>query len=114
MNQRWSSMAIGIAVLLSVLRDAAADEAWQPANPRLMTEWGEKVRPDNAWSEYPRPQFVRDRWMNLNGLWNYSIQPKAHHKKAVAFDKSILVPFAVESSLSGAGKPFMPEDVLWY
>ncbi|MBA4147253.1 MAG: glycoside hydrolase family 2 [Verrucomicrobia bacterium] len=78
-----------------------------------MTEWGEKVTPENAWSEYPRPQFVRERWMNLNGLWDYAIAPKIAPQPA-KFDGQILVPFAVESALSGVGRSFTPQDRLWY
>ena len=52
---------------------------WRPAKPAgrdvppMLTEWGEKVTPENAWREYPRPQMVRSRWTNLNGLWDYAV-----------------------------------------
>ena len=42
----------------------------------IKAAWGEKVTPANARREYPRPQFVRDRWVNLNGLWDYAITPR--------------------------------------
>jgi hypothetical protein len=90
-----------------------AADSWKPANPKLITEWGEKVTPQNAWQEYPRPHFVRDRWLNLNGLWEYAITPKTARQPA-KFDGQILVPFAVESALSGVGKAFTPQDRLWY
>src|SRR3954470_16816731 len=73
-----------------------AAENWKPAHPKLMTEWGEKVTPENAWKEYPRPQLVREKWINLNGLWDYAIAPKTGSKPA-KFDGQILVPFCVES-----------------
>ncbi len=92
---------------------ASAEEDWKPASPRLMTAWGEKVSPDNAWREYPRPQFVRERWQNLNGLWDYAVAKRTEPLPA-KFAGKILVPFALESALSGVGRPFGPEDRLWY
>ena len=83
---------------------SAAAQSWKPAPVTLTTPWGEKVTPANAWREYPRPQFVRDRWENLNGLWDYAITSKTAPVPS-KFDGQILVPFAVESSLSGVGKP---------
>jgi hypothetical protein len=90
-----------------------ADENWRPAHPRLITEWGEQVRPDNAWAEYPRPQFVRESWKNLNGLWDFAVRAKTQ-RAPTEFDGTILVPFAIESALSGVGKSFTPDDRLWY
>lgn len=91
---------------------AAVTQNWQPAPVTLKTPWGEKVTPENAWREYPRPQFVRDRWQNLNGLWDYAITPRAAVAPA-RYDGRILVPFPVESSLSGVGKVLTPEQRLW-
>lgn len=102
-----------IAAVLLVSMPLIAAENWKPANPKLLTEWGEQVTPENAWTEYPRPQFVRARWLNLNGLWDYAIAPKTAGQPA-KFDGKILVPFAVESALSGVGKSFTPSDRLWY
>lgn len=101
-----------VAALLAAPSLPAA-ENWKPAHPKLMTEWGEKVTPDNAWKEYPRSQFVREKWMNLNGLWDYAITPKTAAPPA-KFDGKILVPFSIESALSGVGKSFSPQDRLWY
>jgi beta-galactosidase/beta-glucuronidase len=102
-----------LAATLLICGNLVSAENWKPAHPKLMTEWGEKVTPESAWKEYPRPQFVRERWLNLNGLWDYAIAPKTAPQPA-KFDGQILVPFAVESALSGVGKPFTPQDRLWY
>lgn len=90
-----------------------AAPAWKPANPRLLTQWGETIDPAKPLPEYPRPQFAREQWMNLNGLWEYALTPKTAAKPA-SFDGHILVPFAVESALSGVGKIVTPADRIWY
>lgn len=80
---------------------------------KIMTVWGERVTPENVWREYPRPQLKRDRWQNLNGLWEYAVVSKDANRPQ-QFDGEILVPFAVESALSGVGKSVSPEERVWY
>ena len=86
---------------------------WKPVPGKLMTRWAKDVSPDKVHPEYPRPQMVRQRWQNLNGLWDYAIKPKAEAKPA-GFDGKILVPFPVESALSGVAKQVGPDNKLWY
>ena len=76
---------------------------WKPAGNRIVTEWAAQVDVSNILPEYPRPLMERTEWVNLNGLWQYAILPsgKAMPK---TYDGEILVPFAVESALSGVGK----------
>lgn len=76
---------------------------WSPIEGRIKTIWGENIDVDNVLPEYPRPIMERQKWMNLNGLWEYSIA-SLKESKPIKFDGEILVPFAVESSLSGVGK----------
>lgn len=85
---------------------------WKPAGDNIMSPWVEQVDPENVLPEYPRPQMVRDKWMNLNGLWDYAILPCGAYD-FVAQGK-ILVPFAVESALSGVGQAVGDENELWY
>ena len=89
----------------------AAD--WKPAEVSIPTRWTADVSPDNALPEYPRPQMVRPNWTNLNGLWDYAITEKdvALPEK---FDGKILVPYPVESALSGVKREFTAKDRLWY
>lgn len=106
--------ALAIALLaIFLIATATSAQQWKPAPVTLMTEWGEKVTPENAWREYPRPQFVRERWQNLNGLWDYAITAKTA-SAPTKFDGQILVPFAVEAALSGVGKSLQPDQRLWY
>lgn len=97
------------AALLAAMTAAAQ---WKPAGDRILTEWGEKLTADDPLPEYPRPQMVRDQWLNLNGLWDYAIVPA--DKSPETFDGQILVPFAVESSLSGVGRTVGKDNNLWY
>ncbi|MBQ0148990.1 MAG: beta-galactosidase [Bacteroidales bacterium] len=87
--------------------------AWAPAGEHIRTRWAADVDPANAHPEYPRPQMVRADWKSLNGLWEYSITPKEQESWQGA-DGQILVPFAVESSLSGVGKTVTADESLWY
>jgi beta-galactosidase/beta-glucuronidase len=89
----------------------AAD--WKPAAGPLTTRWAKDVSPANAHREYPRPQLVRSQWENLNGLWDYAIRPRSESSPA-RYDGSILVPFPVESALSGVMKRVGPDNRLWY
>lgn len=103
------------SVLAAVMAFAApmAAQSWAPAGDHIRTPWAEEVSPTNAHPEYPRPQMVRPEWKSLNGLWEYSITSK-DSAQPETFDGNILVPFAVESSLSGVGRTLTPEDALWY
>jgi len=78
----------------------------------LTTIWGESLNPDNVLKEYPRPQMVRDSYINLNGLWDYAIKKSKDYPKK--FDGKILVPFSPESQLSGVGRQLKPYEFLWY
>lgn len=104
-----------IFATLFLLLSCAENETitWKPAGDKIMTEWGENIDPNNVLPEYPRPQLVRGEWINLNGLWDYAIKP-ANEEMPEIFDGKILVPFAVESALSGVGKSVGEDDALWY
>ncbi len=111
-----ASAIVGAIVLLSGAIVACKTEpavAWAPVQGRIMTRWAAEVRPDLVLPEYPRPQLVRARWLNLNGLWDYAIAAK-DASRPKDWDGRILVPFAVESALSGVGKPVGSAKALWY
>ncbi|MEI6674858.1 MAG: sugar-binding domain-containing protein [Verrucomicrobiota bacterium] len=80
----------------------AAD--WKPVpGPFPLTRWAQDVSPATALPEYPRPQLVRKDWLNLNGLWDYSVIAR-EDKQPTAYQGQILVPFPIEAPLSGVGK----------
>jgi beta-galactosidase/beta-glucuronidase len=92
----------------------AQQNNWHLLRDRIVTPWAEKVDPGAPLPEYPRPQLVRDNnWKNLNGLWSYAITPQSQEKPA-QYDGTILVPFAVESALSGVGRTVGKDSLLWY
>ena len=75
---------------------------WKPAGDKIMTTWGENLDPQNVHPEYPRPQMERADWMNLNGFWQLEVADRGAGD-SVYYSGHILVPFAVESALSGVG-----------
>lgn len=101
------------AVALVAVTGLSFAQQWAPVGDKIKTPWAEQVSPTNAHPEYPRPQMVRPEWKSLNGLWNYSIVAKGAAKPG-SFDGQILVPYPVESSLSGVGKTVTPNDAIWY
>lgn len=102
----------GIVAML-LISVAALAQGWKPAGDKIKTKWAEQINPTNVWAEYPRPIMERPDWQNLNGLWNYAIKPMGE-AMPTAWDGQILVPFAVESSLSGVGKRVSDKEELWY
>ena len=101
-----------IAAIFAVSGMVSAQQ-WAPAGDKIRTKWAEEVSPENAHPEYPRPQMVRSEWKSLNGLWDCEIVSKTSAQPS-AYSQKILVPFAVESSLSGLGKTITPNDAIWY
>ena len=106
----FKMIAAGAAALL--LTCSASAEEWKATGDAIKTKWAEKVDPSAPLPEYPRPQMVRSQWVNLNGLWDYAITPA--EAEDFSAEGKILVPFAVESSLSGVGRKVGKDQALWY
>jgi len=106
---------LAAAMVLTAATVGGAESApkWQARQAPLMTRWAARVDPTHPLPEYPRPQMVRTQWLNLNGLWDYAIRPVTAGKPA-AFDGKILVPFPIESALSGVMKQMEEKSTLWY
>lgn len=113
--QSLISAASGLLLLgLASCSEPQIQYEWSPVGDNIKTQWAEQLNPENVHAEYPRPQMVRGNWMSLNGLWEYAITPADASEMPQTADGAILVPFPVESSLSGVGRTVTPDDVLWY
>lgn len=98
--------------LLLVSAFSATAQSWRPAGDHIRTPWADQVDPSAPLPEYPRPLIQRTDWMNLNGLWDYAVR-KAGEPFGKA-DGRILVPYCIESSLSGVGRTVAVDEYLWY
>ncbi len=101
MKRKWFCSLVFVLLFAGSLQAAQ----WERKQAALMTSWGEEIDPEQVWQEYPRPQLVRADWMNLNGVWEYFRRANTVKLEAESlvnkFNKRILVPFGVESALSG-------------
>ena len=88
-------------------------QSWKPIEGKIMSKWSKTITPENVWQEYPRPQFERTQWKNLNGLWDFTVS-KVNQIQPKQYKGKILVPFSFESPLSGLGKSINPKDKMWY
>lgn len=105
---RAAKILLILAIVTAMGKDLSAE--WKPAGDKIKTRWAKEVTPEATLTEYPRPQMVRDNWQNLNGLWDFRVTDR---DKEVRKGK-ILVPYCIESSLSGVGHILQPVEVLWY
>lgn len=104
-----------ISVFFFAFLSLHAQNAWKRVPGTIATPWADSVDPKHVLDAYPRPQLQREQWTNLNGLWDYAILPKTAGQNIPAtYQGKLLVPFAVESSLSGAGKTVGKDSILWY
>jgi hypothetical protein len=113
MDTKKLFIALLAAVLLLNLQCTQKREtSWKIADNPILTEWSSKVDPNKPWAEYPRPDMVRKDWICLNGLWDYAITPK--DVKPEKWDGKILVPYPIESALSGVKRRMTDSLSLWY
>ena len=111
MPSRLLCAVLALSTLAAVTNLQAAE--YQPADPPLVTRWTKEVSPENALPEYPRPQMVREQWQNLNGLWKYAITDREAPQPA-ELEGEILVPYPIESALSGVKRRLGYTERLWY
>ena len=105
-------LPVRIVCFILFLQAVTAAATWKPADGPLKTRWSRDVSPDRVLPDYPRPQMVRHDWMNLNGLWQFDTSAvDAVVPVGKTLPGEILVPFPIESSLSGVMKQV---DHIWY
>ena len=112
----YVNFLIAIFLLLidsKIIMAQSKEVEWRPVKGHIISKWAKKVSPNHVLTKYPRPQLKRENWLNLNGLWDYAILPK-RSKQPTKFDGKILVPFPIESALSGVGKKVGETKRLWY
>ena len=102
-----------IIIAIAAMSIAGLKAEWKIAGSKIKTQWAEKVTPQNVLSEYPRPSMERKEWMSLNGLWQYSVTDLANQPRE-GKSGEILVPFAIESALSGVQSRITENDFLHY
>ena len=78
----------------------------------MLTRWGRALDRDHPLPEYPRPQLVREAWVNLNGVWEHAFTDSPDRPSS--YDGPIVVPFSPEAELSGVGRQLQPDEWLWY
>ena len=108
-----TTLWVALGAFLSLISIPTFADDWHLGDGPLVTRWAKDVNPTNALPEYPRPQLVRKDWQNLNGLWDYAIVGK-ESPAPQNYDGKILVPFPIESALSGVMKRVGDDKKLWY
>ena len=98
---------------VAISQQTKTSNVYQRKEVTIPTRWSSQITLSKVLPEYPRPQLVRSNWTNLNGLWDYAITSNTETSVS-NYDGKILVPFPVESSLSGVKKRLEPNQLLWY
>ena len=104
-------MLLLIPAVIGCARSAQAE--WAINKDHIVTQWAADVKPDLPLPEYPRPDMERAEWLNLNGIWDYAIVPQPE-TKCGRFPGQILVPYPIESALSGVAGRVEANQRLWY
>ncbi|SEA38541.1 Glycosyl hydrolases family 2 [Chitinophaga terrae (ex Kim and Jung 2007)] len=110
----FASLAAACLIVNLPLIPVLAQQSYKMQPVAIQSRWAKEVAPDNSLPDYPRPQMERKEWKNLNGLWDYAITPATATKAPAKYDGKILVPFPLESALSGVKKTLTPDQRLWY
>ena len=111
--KRVNLFLITICLLKMQMNNADAQD-WKPVPGNIMTKWAADVNPDNVLKEYPRPQMVRKEWVNLNGLCDFSVSIGTNNAPVQRYSRKILVPFCVESALSGIKESITGSQEMMY
>ena len=111
--RRQTARCSSLAAVLFLFSGGASGQTWKPAPTPLSTKYAADVDPAAPHPEHPRPTLMRSEWTNLNGLWDYAVTAIAAPPPST-YEGKILVPFPIESSLSGVGRVLEPTQRLHY
>ncbi len=108
------TIVLSVLILLISLPSCVKEKeaGWKIADNPLLTEWAADVDPAKPWPEYPRPAMLREEWLNINGLWQYAVTLKGN--EPAQWEGEILVPYPIESALSGVKRRISEDECLWY
>ncbi|MDX1315381.1 MAG: glycoside hydrolase family 2 TIM barrel-domain containing protein, partial [Eudoraea sp.] len=106
------SILLACILLACISCNSNNNGEWTPGESPLLSKWASEIDTEKPWNQYPRPGMVRSEWINLNGLWEFTITKKG--ETAETWDSKILVPYPVESALSGITERVGENDELWY
>lgn len=112
MTLRKLSVLFTLFFVFQQVTGIAQTGRWKPVTGTLTTPWADKVNPESPLPEYPRPSMTRTDWMSMNGLWDINLLDQATGKPVK--QGKILVPYPVESALSGCGWRVEPTQVMVY
>lgn len=112
-KQHFKNFLVFSFIVSSFICKAKAQDHYHMKDIPIQTRWAKEVSPANALPEYPRPQLERTEWQNLNGLWEYAVTD-SNVATCNKYDGRILVPYPLESALSGVKKTLLPAQRLWY
>lgn len=107
------AVLISLVIAASTGCNKSGNDGWKPKTGPLMTRWATDVSPGKSWTEYPRPQMSRSNWVNLNGLWDYAVTDTTSGIPT-SWSGKILVPYPIESALSGVMQRVYAKDRIWY
>src|SRR5687768_6097446 len=113
MNQSFIIKTSLFCLIFPIPGIVRSEKSWNIQFSNLETRWTKQTVTKIPYGEYPRPQMVRKNWVNLNGLWDYAVGEKSL-PKPVQYNHKILVPFPIESALSGVKQKVEPSEYIWY
>jgi len=112
-NLRFLFLVASLSIIFFSCNVSDPEASWEMKQSSIMTIWASDVNPESPWNLYPRPYLERNNWINLNGLWEYAIT-NTDSKRPIEMDGKILVPYPIESAISGVMQRLSKDELIWY